>query len=166
MRKIDSVFGIKKRSSMSIIENTKEIAELVKKLGNIDLYRRIVELEGEIIELSRQRLQLEQRVDELEKSARLKAEMVFHEPLYFQEGDSTPFCPTCFEKEGRAIHLINYGELDTEKGPEVRWYCKLCKEDFYISGLSSSAGAHGPMLECGRAERDAPSQQAQRCAAR
>ena len=45
---------------MSIIENTKEIAELVKKLGNIDLYKRIVELQGEIIEISRQKWQLEQ----------------------------------------------------------------------------------------------------------
>ncbi len=113
---------------MSIIENTKEIAELVKKLGNIDLYRRIVELEGEIIEISRQKLHLEQRVDELEKSAKLKAQMQFKAPLYYQEGDRTPYCPTCFEKDSRAIHLVCY-----DSGQGQRWYCKSCKEEFYTT---------------------------------
>lgn len=113
---------------MSLIENTKEIAELVKKLGNIDLYRKIVELEGEIIELSRQKLQLEQRVDELEKSAKLRAEMRFDEPVYFREGDSTPFCPTCFEKDKRAIHLIRYGTIG---GGKINWVCTSCKTDVY-----------------------------------
>ena len=34
---------------MSIIANAKEITELVKKLDDIELYRKIMELEGEII---------------------------------------------------------------------------------------------------------------------
>ena len=112
---------------MSLIENTKEIAELVKKLGNIDLYRKIVELEGEIIEISRQKLHLEQRVDELEKVTKLRAEMKFREPLYFREGDATPFCPTCFEKDEKPIHLVDYGTLS---GGKTRWYCTACKEEF------------------------------------
>ena len=36
---------------MSIIDNVKEIANLVQKLGDMELNRKIVELEGEIIEI-------------------------------------------------------------------------------------------------------------------
>ena len=37
---------------MSIINNAKEIADLIKKIGDVELYRKIIELEGEIIELT------------------------------------------------------------------------------------------------------------------
>jgi hypothetical protein len=118
---------------MSIIENTKEIAELVKKLGDIDLYKRIVELEGEIIELSRQKWQLAQKVDELEKKTALKAAMRFQQPLYFQDSDAVPFCPTCYETGERAIHLLDYGVFNSpQKGPLIHWYCTVCKGDFYV----------------------------------
>jgi len=39
---------------MGIIDNAKELADLLKAAGNTELYRKIVELEGEIIELTRQ----------------------------------------------------------------------------------------------------------------
>ena len=35
---------------MSIIDNAKEVATLIKKIGDVDLYRKIGELEGEIID--------------------------------------------------------------------------------------------------------------------
>jgi hypothetical protein len=37
--------------SMGIIENAKDIADLIKKAGDIELYRKICALEGEIIDL-------------------------------------------------------------------------------------------------------------------
>jgi hypothetical protein len=85
--------------SMSLIENLKEAADLAKKLGNIDLYKKIVELEGEIIEVTRQKLHLESKVEELQKQLSLKARMSFSQPFYCQEGDPVPFCPRCYEKE-------------------------------------------------------------------
>lgn len=36
---------------MSIIDNAKEIVDLVKKLNDVDLYRRIIELESEIVNM-------------------------------------------------------------------------------------------------------------------
>jgi hypothetical protein len=124
--------------SLSILENTKEIAELVKKLGNIDLYRKIVELEGEIIEVSRQKLQLEQKVDQLEKSVRVRVQMRFKAPLYYQESDNIPFCPTCFEKDGLATHLLDYGIFNSaQKGPRGQWYCMCCENTFYADSAQN-----------------------------
>lgn len=52
---------------MSVIDNIKEIAGLIKKVGDIELYRKIIELEGELIELTREKRNLEERVADLGK---------------------------------------------------------------------------------------------------
>ncbi len=43
---------------MGITDNAEEIADLIKKVGDIELYRKIVELEGEIVDLTRQKRSL------------------------------------------------------------------------------------------------------------
>jgi hypothetical protein len=68
---------------------------------------KIVELEGKMVEISRQKWQLEPKVDGLEQLLKLKSEMVFRGPVYFHDSDRTPFCPKCFEKDARPIHLVN-----------------------------------------------------------
>jgi hypothetical protein len=37
---------------MSILDDAKELVSLVQKVGDRELYRKIVELEGEIVEMS------------------------------------------------------------------------------------------------------------------
>ena len=39
---------------MGIVDNFKETAKLVQQLGNMDLYRRILDLQGEAMELTEQ----------------------------------------------------------------------------------------------------------------
>jgi len=126
------------KEAMSLARSAKN-TDLAEKL--IDLYRdfvelmdatqqKIAELQRETIELSQQKLQLAQKVDDLEKSVRLKAEMIFTPPLYFRKGDSTPFCPACFEGDKRAVHLVNYGSGTYSGIQKTHWYCKLCKNEF------------------------------------
>ena len=33
--------------------------------------------------------------------------MVFRKPFYFKEGDSVPYCPTCWEGKSQAVHLLD-----------------------------------------------------------
>jgi hypothetical protein len=113
---------------MNVIESLKEAADLAKKLGNIDLYKKIVELEGDIIEVTRQKLHLELKVDELQKQIALKSAMRFKEPFYYQQGDAVPFCPRCCENDGRAVHVIFHYENDAES----RWDCPQCKQEYLV----------------------------------
>src|SRR5712691_10147460 len=91
---------------MGVIENMKDIADLIKKAGDIELYRKIVESEGEVIELTRQNRRLEEKVHELEKTLDLQKKMVHKPPFYYQEGDPTPFCSPCWETKTLPVHLI------------------------------------------------------------
>lgn len=90
---------------MSIIENVKEIAGLIKKAGDIELYRKLVELEGDIIELTRHNRDLEEKCRHLEDQLAFKSKLTFKSPFYFAEGDDTPYCPKCWEVSKIAIHL-------------------------------------------------------------
>ena len=93
---------------MSIISNAKEVAELVKKLGNVDLYRRIVDLEGEIIELSGENHTLKERIAALEKDLKVRAELKFEGGVYWRIDGQTkegPFCQRCYDADGKLLRL-------------------------------------------------------------
>ncbi len=93
---------------MSIISNAKEIADVVKKLGNVDLYRRIVDLEGEIIELSADNHTLKERVADLEQTLKIRAQLKFEAGVYWMidgQNKEGPYCQRCYDADGKLIHL-------------------------------------------------------------
>lgn len=111
---------------MGIIENIKEVADLVKKAGNIDLYRKITELEGEIIELTHQKRSLEEQVEELNRLLNVKQQMVFNKRFYYQGDNAHPYCHNCWEVDEKAVHLDR--PQDMMAGP--RYDCPNCKNHF------------------------------------
>lgn len=113
---------------MGIVDDAKTVADLVKKLGNIDLYEKIIDLRGQIIKISRDKLTLQQKVQELEEQLQLKKKMAFKEPFYYQEGDRTPFCPRCFEKDHHPVHAIFIFSNDMN----TRWDCPECKQIYLL----------------------------------
>lgn len=114
---------------MSIISNAKEIAELVEKIGDIDLYRKILKLEDEITVLTREKRALEEKIEQLKSSLELSKHMTFIAPAYFAEGNSTPFCPKCWEVDKMAVHLIQ-GARSTG----TYYSCPKCRQHVWISG--------------------------------
>ena len=108
---------------MSIINNAKEIADIVKKLGDIELYRRIVDLEGEILDLTRAKRDAEAEVEHLRETLKIKDKMTFKKPFYYMADDPVPFCPKCWEVDKIAIHMD--GPRDVMVGS--RYDCHNCK---------------------------------------
>ena len=118
---------------MGIVENAKEIADLIKKYDNIELYRKIVELEGDIIELTRQIRSLEEKNEELEKKLSLSKKMKYKKPFYFQGGDEAPFCPLCYEREEKPIHLLGPEKWDDKQ----RYNCPSCNKIFLEKAIDT-----------------------------
>ncbi len=112
---------------MSIIDNAKEIASLVQKLGDIDLYRKIVELEGEIIELTREKRQVEERLADIQRNQEIIQKLHFDSPFYATEGGAELYCARCVESDRRAVHVVKTGEL--EMGRRV-YLCPQCKSKY------------------------------------
>ena len=117
---------------MSIVTNAKELADVIKKLGDVELYRKIVELEGEIIELTREKHALETRVQELTETLAVNENLQFKEPFYYANDDAVPYCPNCWEANHTAIHLINGGLY--REGTKTRFDCPSCKHLYWYKG--------------------------------
>lgn len=101
----------------------KEVADLVKRIGDIDLNRKIVALEGEVQDLTRAKRHLEIKIEEQERIIELKKDLKFDAPFYRLQGDPTPYCAACWEgKNQLAIHL----EFSHDNHDETRWDCPHC----------------------------------------
>ncbi len=65
-------------------------------------------------------------IRELEGKIRLGANMHWDGTKYWKhDNDLTdgPFCPACFDKDGKPIRLQDFGE--------GHWYCAVCKDNFH-----------------------------------
>jgi hypothetical protein len=104
------IVNIQKRvRDMGVLDNVKEVADLVQKIGDIDLYRKIVHTENEVIELTQQLRAAQQRIRELEAMLSQKQMLTFRAPFYFADGDLVPFCARCWEVEQKPIHMVLEG---------------------------------------------------------
>lgn len=120
---------------MGAVENIKQVAESVKKFNDIELNRRILTLENEVIDLSRASRRMEEKIEGLERTLKFKGEIEFREPFFWLEGDRVPYCPACWENKNKAVHVTfshrnNYGEF---------WGCKACGANFTTHGLRGGA---------------------------
>jgi hypothetical protein len=116
---------------MGAVENIKEVADLVKKFNDIELNRRILTLENEVLDLSREKRRAEEKVEELQRSLKFKGELVFREPFYWLQGDNTPYCPACWEDKQKVVH-ITYSHANSHG---QYWQCPNCKTDYTTHGI-------------------------------
>jgi DNA repair exonuclease SbcCD ATPase subunit len=117
---------------MGAVENIKEVADLVKKFNDIELNRRILTLENEVLDLSRDKRRLEEKTEELERVLNLQREIVFDEPYFWLKGDPTPFCPACWERKRKAVHLAAL----FDNGKHARHDCPVCKHEYVINAAT------------------------------
>lgn len=114
---------------MGIVDNAKDIAKLVRDVGNMELYQKIIDLQAEIVELSNEKYSVDKELSELKRSIDLEKSMVYKKPFYMRDGDDQPFCPICWETKNIATHLegAKYSQYAGKY-----YFCKHCTNKFYI----------------------------------
>ena len=111
---------------MGAVENIKEVADLVKKFNDIDLNRRIVTLEGEVMDLTRDKRRAEERIEELELALRFKGELKFKNGFYWAQGDDGPYCVGCWDSKKAANRVVRI--LVHNIGSQLQ--CPVCRHDY------------------------------------
>ena len=109
---------------MGVVENMKEVADLIKKIGDIDLNRRILKLEEEVIDLSRDKRRAEEKVEALESELKIRKQLVFRNDQYFlKDGDKEdgPFCSLCWDRH----HTLVRFHVQSAFGAQ----CPACVQD-------------------------------------
>lgn len=107
---------------MSIIDNIKDVANVVRKADNIDLYRQILDLQQEALELVEENYELKGKLREIRKSTELHEKLTFESNSYFIKDEHKkdgPYCATCWDYEDKLVRMYEYGD-------NMGHYCNVC----------------------------------------
>ena len=113
---------------MGLVENFKDLFKLAGAANNLDLYKNLSELQTRVMELEEENNRLRTDKKDLEEKLRLAERMTFKEPFYYQDGDETPFCPSCWECKNSAAHVI----FRYNRPNEICWDCPVCKTVYQV----------------------------------
>jgi hypothetical protein len=118
---------------MSAIDAAKELASLIKKVGDVDLYQKIVALQGEVVALSTRTFESEKKCVELQAALNLKKSLKHVRLLYFIDGDPIPFCPLCYDGGEKLIHLFGPTKAFDPKSKVEGWECGICFHNYHAN---------------------------------
>lgn len=114
---------------MGILDNAKDIAELVKKYNDQDLYQRIVDLRAEILELREENLRLREELNELQKATDISNELIREGNAYYRESEDGqklgPFCMACWDYDSKLVN-VNVHRTTIQGRTHISYRCAIC----------------------------------------
>ncbi len=117
---------------MGLIDTAKEAVKLVDQANNLDLYKRLVDLQLEAVEMVEQLKIKDEKIKQLEEALSLQGKLVYRDSAYYlvaKEGhfDDGPFCTKCWDVDHIKCRFVRAPE--TDEGRE--WVqCQRCKLPF------------------------------------
>lgn len=107
---------------MGIIDDAKDIAKLIKKYDDAELYKKIIDLRDEIFELRENNLKLKGKIKALKEEKKINEKIIFEKPYYWLKDGAKkdgPYCQKCFDDNKKLIRL--------QERKNGHWYCLVCK---------------------------------------
>lgn len=99
---------------VGIIENIKSVASVLQKADNIELYRKILDLQYEAMELVQQNNDLKIQITELKDKLSTQENLTFRNNKYWKilEADKQdgPFCSKCWDVERKLVRHQNHND--------------------------------------------------------
>ena len=98
---------------MNILENAKEIADLVRKYNDRDLYEKIIDLRDEIFTLREENLNLKQQLSDIQAAQNIGPSMVRDGNVYYRvvEGAKAgPYCLACWDGDRKLINVMLFAQ--------------------------------------------------------
>lgn len=102
---------------LDVVDHVKEIAALADAYNHRDLFKKIVDLQGEVLSISEENMKLAARVRELEDQEKTAGEIVKIRNFYYRKIDDggvnmkDPFCIPCWDGDRKLIHVYSEGSM-------------------------------------------------------
>jgi hypothetical protein len=94
---------------MGALENVKEIASLVQKYHDQELYQRIVDLRDEIFALREENLSLKETLKQMQDAADISDQLVRESNFYYRKlangNRSGPYCLACWDGDQKLVNV-------------------------------------------------------------
>lgn len=111
-----------------ISDSTSSLGEAETKLKLAELISSLADLKMELADIKVDLIEKDEMIRELKNKIEEKESLIFDGKFYLKEGDKIPFCPTCWESNKKAIHLIFKHYQSFGKCQE----CEVCKTKYSI----------------------------------
>lgn len=111
-----------------ISDSTSSLGEAETKLKLAELISSLADLKMELADIKVDLIEKDEVIRELKNKIEEKESLIFDGKFYLKEGDKIPFCPTCWESNKKAIHLIFKHYQSFGKCQE----CEVCKTKYSI----------------------------------
>lgn len=109
------------------IPSVESIISLAKHGLTIEAKEKIMELRLSALQRDEEIFELKKQLRELTGQLAIQKDLVFKPPFYYAEGDDTPFCPRCLEKERLAVHVVS-ALIQTQRPASLTIKALVCPE--------------------------------------
>ncbi|CAA0210030.1 hypothetical protein [Klebsiella oxytoca] len=126
---IDKAVGIAKK----LADDGGELDRATLKLELANLMAELASAKMEVITTQALLFDAEQKIIDLKEKLKDKAAFTFSDGVFWAEGDTTAFCPKCYENEDKKIHMVSRERAYAGFGSTIakpNWYCRVCKTTF------------------------------------
>lgn len=107
---------------MGLYDGIKDVAKIIQKADNIELYQKLLDLSSQALELQNEILSLTSEINELKKKQDIESKICRHKELYLtlENEDSIIYCTHCWDYDKKLI------QMKTANG---QYFCPHCKTD-------------------------------------
>jgi hypothetical protein len=113
---------------MGVLETAKDAVMLVQKIDNIELYKKILDLQSDALKMVEENGKLRGEVHRLEEAFKIRDTLVFENNHYYGVKDDTkegPYCTYCWDQDRKLVRL--------HKDDHDWWWCLIHqKEKHYL----------------------------------
>jgi hypothetical protein len=106
------------------LDDVKSVASTIQKIDNIDLYRQILNLQSEIMQVVQENNELKAQLATLRQKFAIREQLVFDRNAYWLRADGSrmdgPFCSNCWDVRQNTVRM--YVDKDTGYGQ-----CPTCR---------------------------------------
>ncbi|HWR59398.1 MAG TPA: hypothetical protein VN328_10970 [Thermodesulfovibrionales bacterium] len=127
---------------MGILEEVKSVAKTIQQIDNIDLYKRILDLQAHIMTLVEENNGLKTELRELKEKFKVKEKLLFGNNAYWlkrKDGSNEgPFCSNCWDVKQVFVRMLTANKSTLEmkgfqayRGKVPIFKCQNCGSMIY-----------------------------------
>lgn len=109
---------------IGILDEVKSVAKTIQKINNIELYQKILNLQGDIMQLLEENSTLKTENSSLKHKLSIKESLKFENDVYWMEKSKGvkegPFCSCCWDTKQQLVRMLVCGNPDYSN-------CPICK---------------------------------------
>lgn len=98
---------------MGLYEGIKDVAKIVQQADNVELYRMLLELSAQALDMQAENATLQRQNEELKAELLKKRSVIRHKGIYITLEGEQPgivYCSSCYGKDNKLIQMFDYDE--------------------------------------------------------